>query len=119
MPKYDEIDWEQAACRDSIYTDLFYSVEEQRSIQQYENINALRQICMQCPLWEKCLAYASEYEDYGVWGGMTSLEREAMREPNCFPTQLARALFDLQTYGIDYEQVKALVKPRLTVYERK
>jgi hypothetical protein len=74
MPRYDEVDWDQAACRGTIYTDLLYSVEEQRSIMQYEYINALRSICGQCPIWEECLTYAMENESYGVWGGMTSIE---------------------------------------------
>jgi hypothetical protein len=75
LPKYDEIDWEEAACRGSIYTDIFYNVEEERSILAYEYINALRTICLACPIWKQCLTYAMEHEDYGVWGGMTSVER--------------------------------------------
>ena len=105
MPKYGEVDWDQAECKGSIYTDLFYTVEEQRSIQQYEYINALRSVCARCPLWATCLTYAMEHEDYGVWGGMTSVERVAMRDPNRYPNQRLRAVEELALYGITYEQI--------------
>jgi WhiB family redox-sensing transcriptional regulator len=105
MPKYGEIDWDEAACKGSIYTDLFYTVEEQRSILQYEYINALRSVCARCPLWRTCLTYAMEHEDYGVWGGMTSVERVAMRDPNRYPNQRLRAIEELALYGITYEQI--------------
>jgi WhiB family redox-sensing transcriptional regulator len=105
MPKYGEVDWDQAECKGSIYTDLFYTVEEQRSILQYEYINALRSVCARCPLWATCLTYAMEHEDYGVWGGMTSVERVAMRDPNRYPNQRLRAVEELALYGITYEQI--------------
>jgi len=105
MPKYGEIDWDQAECKGSIYTDLFYTVEEQRSILQYEYINALRSVCARCPLWATCLTYAMEHEDYGVWGGMTSVERVAMRDPSRYPNQRLRAVEELALYGITYEQI--------------
>lgn len=105
MPKYGEVDWDEAACRGTIYTDLFYSVEEQRSILQYEYINALRSVCARCPLWATCLTYAMEHEDYGVWGGMTSIERVSMRDPRKYPNQRARAIEELALYGITYEQI--------------
>lgn len=106
MPEYGEIDWDDAACRGTIYTDLFYSVEEQRSILQYEYINALRSVCARCPIWSICLTYAMEHEDYGVWGGMTSVERLAFRNPRRYPNQRARAIHDLARYGISYRQIK-------------
>jgi WhiB family redox-sensing transcriptional regulator len=109
MPKYGEIDWEQAACRDYIYTDLFYTVEEQRSILQYEYINALRSVCARCPLWAECLKYAMENEQYGVWGGMTSVERTALRDRKRYPNQRARAINELMRYGISYEQIKECI----------
>ena len=105
MPQYDEVKWEEAACRDFIYTDLFYTVEEQRSILQYEYINALRSICARCPIWAECLKYALENEQYGVWGGMTSVERTALRDRQRYPNQRARAIAELSKYGISYQQI--------------
>lgn len=105
MSEYDEVNWEEAACRDFIYTDLFYTVEEQRSILQYEYINALRSVCARCPIWAECLKYAMKNEIYGVWGGMTSVERTALRDPKRYPNQRDRAIAELERYGISYEQI--------------
>ena len=109
MPKYDEVDWEKAACRGSVYTDVFYNVEEERSIVAYEYINALRTICLACPIWKVCLTYAMEHEIYGVWGGMTSIERFAFRNPSKYPNQLRRALFAFEEAGITYEEIMECV----------
>lgn len=105
MPEYHEIDWDRAACRGEVYTDLFYLVEETRSILQYEYINALRSICASCPIWKSCLSYAMEHESYGLWGGMTSIERLSMRDPRRYPNQRKRAIADLERYGIYLDMI--------------
>ena len=106
MPQYDEVDWSEAECRRlEIYTDLFYSVEEERSQVAYEYINSLRSVCASCPIWKTCLTYAMEHEHYGVWGGMTTQERISMRHPDKYPNQRARALFAFQELGISYTQI--------------
>lgn len=105
MPKYDEVKWEKAACRGSIHTDLFYSVEEERSIMAYDYINAVRTICASCPIWKECLAYAFENEIYGVWGGLTSHERLSFINPKMYPNQNRRALFALEEFGISHQQI--------------
>ncbi len=105
MPQYDEVDWMKAACRDSVYTDIFYSVEEARSILAYQYINALRTICLACPIWKDCLSYAAKNEIYGVWGGMTSIERYSFLNPKKYPNQQRRALFAFEEAGISYEEI--------------
>jgi hypothetical protein len=52
-----------------------------------------------------CLAYGFAHEDYGVWGGLTTMERRAMVEPKKYPSQRRRALFDLEEYGVSYEEI--------------
>ena len=37
---------------------------------------------------------------------MTTLERKAVEQPRKYPAQLRRALFDLEAYGITYEQIR-------------
>jgi len=105
MPEYGEINWDNAECKGSVYTDLFYTVEEQRSILQYEYINALRSICARCPIWAECLSYAIQNEQYGVWGGMTSMERTALKHKKKYPNQRARAIAELSRYGITWTQI--------------
>ena len=104
MPKFDEVKWEQGECFGT-QTDLFYAVEEERSVKAYDYINAVRSICARCPIWKDCLAYAFQYEDYGVWGGMTSMERRSVSQPKKYPAQLRRARFDLEAYGLGWERI--------------
>jgi WhiB family redox-sensing transcriptional regulator len=105
MPKYTQIDWEQAECRE-IDTDLFYRVEEERNQAAYQYINAVRSICGRCPIQRECLAYAFGNEEYGVWGGLTGLERRSVGDPNRYPIQLKRALDALKLFGISFTEVK-------------
>jgi WhiB family redox-sensing transcriptional regulator len=109
MPEYNEVKWQQAACQGTAYTDLFYLIEEQRSLMQYQYINALRSICARCPIWADCLKYAMEHESYGVWGGLTSVERVALKDKRRYPNQRDRAIIDLAQYGITYEQIKECI----------
>ena len=104
MPRYEQIDWSKAECW-GLNTDLFYAVEEERNIKAYMFINAVRSICGRCAIFKECLAYGFAHEQYGVWGGMTTLERRAVHEPKKYPAQLRRALFDLEEYGITYKQI--------------
>lgn len=107
MPKYDQVDWDKAECKAAeIPTDLFYSVEEERSILQYEYINSLRSICTACPIWKDCLTYAFENEQYGVWGGMTSVERVSMKDATKYPNQRSRALWNLRQLGVTVADIK-------------
>lgn len=110
MPQYNEVDWEQAACRDSAQTDIFYAVEEARSLLAYDYINALRTICLACPIWQQCLTYAMEHEEYGVWGGMTSVERYSFKHPRKYPNQHRRAVLAFKEAGISYEQIMECIK---------
>ena len=107
MPKYDEVNWDNAECRAlQVPTDLFYSVEEERSIMQYEYINSLRSICTACPIWKDCLTYAFENEQYGVWGGMTGVERISVKDLSKYPNQRERAITSLKRFGISIEDIK-------------
>jgi hypothetical protein len=35
-------------------------------------------VCAMCPIVEDCLDYGIENEDFGIWGGASSLERKRM-----------------------------------------
>jgi hypothetical protein len=104
LPKYEEVNWDLAECRDT-YTELFYTVEEERNQVAYRHINAVRSICARCVIWDKCLTYAFQNENYGVWGGMTSLERKSFGAPHKYPAQKQRAIASLEGYGITLNQI--------------
>jgi WhiB family redox-sensing transcriptional regulator len=105
MPQYDQVDWDKAECL-GVHTDLFFSVEEERSTQAYMYINAVRSMCARCPIQFACLSYAFAHEAYGVWGGLTSLERLSIHDRHKYPAQRARALKALEIYGIDLKRIK-------------
>ena len=105
MSIYAKVNWDQAECR-GVYTDLFYRVEEERNVNAYPFIDAVRSICARCPIWKDCLTYAIRHEQYGVWGGLTSMERKSFEQPDKYPAQRSRALLALEQYGITLDQLK-------------
>ena len=50
--------------------ELFYSEDE-------EDIDMAKSICQACPVRAECLT-AGEFEEYGIWGGLTAEERRAL-----------------------------------------
>lgn len=93
-----------------MYTDLFYRVEEERNVDAYFYINAVREVCARCPLWKQCFQYAYENERFGVWGGMTSLERASFDRPEKYPIQRQRALRSLSEFGITLENIRSAIE---------
>jgi WhiB family transcriptional regulator, redox-sensing transcriptional regulator len=73
-----ESDWRKAAaCRD-IDPDLFFPVGTAGPA--VTQIAEAKQICRTCPVRTLCLGWAIQhYQDYGIWGGMTEPERQALR----------------------------------------
>jgi WhiB family transcriptional regulator, redox-sensing transcriptional regulator len=71
--------WRQAAaCRD-IDPDLFFPIGAAGSGAAAQIAEAKR-ICWTCPVRTPCLGWAiKHYQDYGIWGGMTERERQALR----------------------------------------
>lgn len=105
MPQYEQVNWDLAECR-GVYTDLFYRVEEERNAENYPYIDAVRSICARCPIWDKCLSYAFDNENYGVWGGLTTAERRGVKDPSKYPAQFRRALLSMNHYGITLKQIR-------------
>ena len=107
MSEYRQIDWDKAECH-GVYTELFYRVEEERNQTAYKYIDAVRSICGRCVIQKECLGYAFGNEDFGVWGGLTSLERASVAQPDRHPVQLQRAIKALKMYGISFQEVKEI-----------
>jgi WhiB family redox-sensing transcriptional regulator len=78
-PLMDNYDWQlQGACRQS-NPDQFFFAESERGRRRMAREQAAKALCAQCPVIEACLKHALEVrEPYGVWGGTTPEEREAM-----------------------------------------
>lgn len=65
---------EQAACADIEDPDVFHA--DARTPRHL--VQQARQICQHCPVQAECLA-ANLTEEFGIWGGMTQMERSALR----------------------------------------
>lgn len=101
-PDYLEIDWSRAACK-NLPTDFFYKIEE-RGVLKLIDVEVFRFTCAPCPIWKQCLGYASRNEDYGVWGGMTTDEREAVID-NRKSEMKDKVIKDFTKYGITEEMI--------------
>jgi WhiB family transcriptional regulator, redox-sensing transcriptional regulator len=101
-PDYMEVDWNRAACK-NLPTDFFYKIED-RGVSKLIDVDVFRFTCAPCPIWKQCLGYATHHEQYGVWGGMTSDEREALldRKNSDLKTKVFK---DFDRYGITKQMI--------------
>ena len=72
-------DWQmRAACRD-IDSSMFFHPENERGPAKVERDRRAKVICSVCPVIEACRRHAlAVHEPYGVWGGLTVAERDAI-----------------------------------------
>ena len=75
-------DWtwqSMAACR-GMDTAIFYHPENERGPTRHRRDWEAKRICQSCRVVGPCLQWALETrEPYGVWGGMSVEERQAMQ----------------------------------------
>jgi hypothetical protein len=78
-PNADLWDWQLvAACR-GVDSSLFFHPEGERGAARSARETAAKEVCMRCPVRAECATHAlAVREPYGVWGGLTEDEREAM-----------------------------------------
>lgn len=78
-------DWfEKSLCKKK-HIDLWYPPLDSDSPDKYYRI--AREICHRCPVWKECLE-KGKGEVWGMWGGLTPLERTAITNKNPKPTAL-------------------------------
>jgi WhiB family redox-sensing transcriptional regulator len=66
-----------AACRD-LDPDLFFPIGAAGPA--VTQVAEAKQICVTCPVRTPCLDWAlRHYQDFGIWGGATESERQALR----------------------------------------
>ncbi len=72
-------DWQLAgACR-QVSPEVFFHPEGERGSARRSRDSAAKQVCFGCPVIRQCREHAlSVREPYGVWGGLTEDEREAV-----------------------------------------
>lgn len=78
-PNADLWDWQlRGACRDA-EPSLFFHPEGERGSSRLRRDLAAKAVCATCPVIVACARHALRVrEPYGVWGGLTEDEREAV-----------------------------------------
>ena len=92
-------DWQlRAACRD-MDSAVFFHPENERGPAKDERDRLAKLVCSVCPVIDACRRHAlAVQEPYGVWGGMTSDERQAvLRGHNSSPRRRSRRRYDDET----------------------
>lgn len=99
------VDWTKANC-EGLDTNLFYDVEEMRTgnPERKERMDSIRRLCSSCPILQKCMEWGFEEEEYGVWGGLTSVERSSFTDESKTEVKL-KALKDMQAVGISLKDI--------------
>jgi WhiB family redox-sensing transcriptional regulator len=69
---------ERAACL-PLPAVLFFGVDDAETpVERRAREERAKQICFECPVQAECLEYAlTTREQYGIWGGLTEIERKA------------------------------------------
>ena len=78
-PLADVWDWQlEGACR-RVSPEVFFHPEGERGTARRSRDTAAKQVCLGCPVLVQCREHAlAVREPYGVWGGLTEDEREAV-----------------------------------------
>lgn len=81
-----DTEWrDKALCRKR-HIDLWYPPMDADVPEKYYSI--ARELCRRCPVWETCLREAVKppVETWGMWGGLTPQERQAINNPSPKPS---------------------------------
>lgn len=78
-PSADKWNWQQhGACR-GLGPESFFHPEGERGQARRARAAAAKRVCGSCPVLGQCRRHALRVrEPYGVWGGLTEEEREAV-----------------------------------------
>lgn len=75
----DELEWRESAACLPYPAVLFFGMDDNESAaERRAREDEAKAICAECVVRAECLQYALEMrEPYGIWGGLTELERKA------------------------------------------
>jgi WhiB family transcriptional regulator, redox-sensing transcriptional regulator len=79
VPLAQSWDWQlHAACR-GMDSAVFFHPEKERGSAKADRELRAKQVCGRCPVVEPCRRHAlAVQEPYGVWGGLSEEERDAI-----------------------------------------
>jgi WhiB family redox-sensing transcriptional regulator len=71
--------WRLHAACGGLPSSMFFSPDGERGATRRRRERAAKAVCGGCAVRERCAAYALAYKErYGVWGGLSEHEREAI-----------------------------------------
>lgn len=72
--------WQDAAACKGMDPTLFFGPEHAEAVKEKrDREDAAKAVCITCGVKAECLEYAlAAREPYGIWGGLTELERKAL-----------------------------------------
>ncbi len=75
----DELEWRESAACLTYPAVMFFGVDDNESAtERRAREDEAKAVCAQCVVRADCLQYALDMrEPYGIWGGLTELERKA------------------------------------------
>lgn len=72
-------DWQQYGRCHGSDTELFFPSDRESRDERRARVQQAKLFCQSCVVRDECLSYALEArEAFGVWGGLTAHEREAL-----------------------------------------
>jgi len=98
--------YEEAACL-GMETEIFFTFEDALPQFDIESVTTVRKICFKCPIWRDCLIQGFRQEKYGIWGGITEVERQHIRNGRGMSQRLRR---DCSQMGVAAEEVYGALK---------
>ena len=101
MPK--QINLEMALCA-GMDTNLFYMFEDDL-LKINVNLIEIRQICFACPIQKACLEYGFKREKFGMFGGVTEMERELIRKKKWNNPKMEKFLSDLAALKVSINSI--------------
>lgn len=69
-------DFNEALCK-SIGTEFYYTEDDSSGTSSEEKM--AKALCHQCPVVKECAEWGLRHEIYGIWGGMSPLDRKHAR----------------------------------------
>lgn len=75
-----EARWQDIAACKGMDPIIFFGPENAETVKEkHDREDSAKAVCSTCPVKKECLEYALDArESYGIWGGLTELERKAL-----------------------------------------
>jgi len=92
-----KLGWQERASCQAAEATAFFAPDSERIREREKREAAAKRVCAQCPVRQACLEHAvSVPEQFGIWGGMTEVERQeelrrrrgATTRPNVVPIRI-------------------------------